>query len=123
MRRKETKLEKNLIDLGYWLSHKTYCGKKSEKVFEYIFIKENNHTIYQVSINRTREHINSFSFTNRTIVSFNDNSIEELQKINNNLHEEMTLIYDFENKVAKELENPFDLDVEEPFGEESAFDD
>ena len=126
MRRKETQLETNLIDLGYKLSHKTYCGKKSEKVDEYIFLKQNRYTIYQVSIDRTREHINSFSFVDRSIALFNDNSIEELQDINNKFHEEMELIYDFENKVAKKLENPFDLDVEEidpPFVEESVFDD
>lgn len=124
MRRKETQLENNLNELGYKLSHKTYCGKKSEKVDEYIFLKQNGYTIYQVSIDRTREHINSYSFFNRSIALFNDNSIEELQEINNKFHEEMNLIYDFENKVARELENPFDLeDVEEPFIEESAFDD
>ena len=94
MRRKETQLEHNLNELGYKLSHKTYCGKKSEKVDEYIFLKQNRYTIYQVSIDRTREHINSFSFVDRSIALFNDNSIQELEDINNKFHEEMNLIYD-----------------------------
>ena len=124
MRRKQTELEYNLNELGYKLSHKTYCGKKSEKVDEYIFLKQSGYTIYQVSINRTREHINSFSFVNRSIALFNDNSIEELQEINNKFHEEMNLIYDFENQVAKDYVNVKDVsEFENPFVEESAFDD
>lgn len=119
MRRKQTQLETNLIELGYKLSHKTYYGKKSEKVDEYIFIRQIGHITYQVSIDRTREHINSYSFTNREIMFFNDSSIEQLQEINNKFHEEMSYIYDFKGKHAHELENPFD----EPFVEESVFDD
>lgn len=122
MRRKQTQLETNLIELGYKLSHKTYYGKKSEKVDKYVFIKQNGHITYQVSIDRTREHICDYSFITdeiRRIMVVNDDSIEYLQEINNKFHEEMSYIYDFKGKHAHELENPFD----EPFVEESVFDD
>lgn len=119
MRRKQTQLETNLIELGYKLSHKTYCGKKSEKVDKYIFEKRNGHITYIVSIDRTREHICDYAFSSNEIMLFSDYSIEYLQEINNKFHEEMSYIYNFKEKHAHELENPFD----EPFVEESVFDD
>ena len=37
MKRKITELEKNLIEKGWELDHKTYTGKHSEKTFQYVY--------------------------------------------------------------------------------------
>lgn len=39
MKRKITELEKNLIDKGWELDHKTYYGKHSDKVLNYVYEK------------------------------------------------------------------------------------
>ena len=39
MKRKITELEKNLIEKGWELDHKTYTGKHSEKTFQYVYEK------------------------------------------------------------------------------------
>ena len=39
MKRKETQLELNLIEKGWELDHKTYTGKHSDKVLNYVYEK------------------------------------------------------------------------------------
>ena len=39
MKRKITELEKNLIEKGWELDHKTYYGKHSDKVLNYVYEK------------------------------------------------------------------------------------
>lgn len=39
MKRKKTQLEESLIEKGWYLIQKTYTGKHSDKVFEYIYEK------------------------------------------------------------------------------------
>jgi hypothetical protein len=41
MKRKITELEQRLIEKGYYLSHKTYGGRKSEKTLSYIYVNKN----------------------------------------------------------------------------------
>lgn len=103
MRRKKTLLESNLESVGYKLSHKTYCGKKQEKVNEYVFYRNDGVVNYKVNIDRTRDHINSYSFNNKDIEMFNDNTIEHLIEVNDKFHKEMESIYDFDLKKAKEI--------------------
>ena len=124
MRRKQTKLENNLYELGYRLDHKTYCGKKSDKVLDYVFIRTNGYYEYQVYLNRERTKIEGYCFTNPTIRTYNDMSLGLLQQDYENFKKELDQIYDFENQVAKDCVNVKDVsEFENPFVEESAFDD
>lgn len=41
MKRKITDLEQRLIDKGYYLSHKHYGGRKSEKTISYMYVNKN----------------------------------------------------------------------------------
>ena len=50
MKRKITELEENLIKKGWQLSHKTYVGKHSDKVENYVYLK-----VYEVEHERERD--------------------------------------------------------------------
>ena len=103
MKRKQTLLEKNLIELGYSLSHKTYYGKNSSKVDRYVYIKDRDGLIiYSVDIDRTREHIETYSFTNKTHMQYTSGIIESLQEIMRNFECELQEIYDFQKEEAKQ---------------------
>lgn len=91
MKRKTTDLEIRLNENGYKLSHKTYVGKKAEKVDEYVYLKKDGTTTYQVNVDRTRTHITNYSFTNRAFYVFNSESIDLLQ----------ALYIDFTNEIKK----------------------
>ena len=91
MKRKTTDLEIRLNENGYKLSHKTYVGKKAEKVDEYVYLKKDGITTYQVNVDRTRNTITSYSFTNRAFYVFNSDSIDLLQ----------ALYIDFTNEIKK----------------------
>ena len=41
MKRKITQLEQRLLDNGYYLSHKSYSGRKSEKTLSYTYVCQN----------------------------------------------------------------------------------
>jgi len=91
MKRKTTDLEIRLNENGYKLSHKTYVGKKAEKVDEFVYLKNDGTTLYQVNVDRTRNRITSYSFTNRAFYVFNSDSIDLLQ----------ALYIDFTNEIKK----------------------
>ena len=64
MKRKITKLEENLIAKGWELDHKTYIGKHSEKVFQYVYEKVFDDTLLngktisaRVSLGRERTNV------------------------------------------------------------------
>ena len=125
MKRKTTELERNLKDLGFKLDHKTYCGKNSDKVLDYVFIRTNGYYEYQVFLNRERTQIVGYGFTNPTFVNFNDMTMEMLQREYDSFENELKEIYDFENQKVKFRET---IDLEElsvdfvedyPFLEES----
>ena len=122
-RRKETLLERNLIEKGYRLSHKTYEGKYSEKVNNYVYKHDNGAVEYQVSLDRTREKIDHYAFTTKTYIEFTNGILDSLQEINECFVNELKDIYDFTNECAKEYV-PFTIDdLNDPFIEESVFDD
>ena len=122
MKRKQTLLEENLIKKGYMLSHKTYCGKNSSKVDQYVYVRDNGVIFYMINIDRTREHIENYSFTNKIRLDYTNGIIESLQEIMEHFENNLKDIYDFENKVAKEW-TPFEMEDDYPFVEESVFDD
>lgn len=123
MRRKQTKLENNLYELGYRLDHKTYCGKKSEKVDQFVFMRNTNNDTYYVYLNRERTKIESFSFTSNRYTQYNAYSIDDIKETYETLENSLKDIYDFENQVAKDYVNVKDIsEFENPFVEESAFD-
>lgn len=124
MRRKQTKLENNLYELGYRLDHKTYCGKKSEKVDQFVYLKYRNNDTYYVYLNRERTKIESFSFTSNRYVQYNAYSIDDIKETYETLKNSLKDIYDFENQVAKDFILVEDVsDFENPFVEESVLDD
>jgi len=116
MKRKETKLEKNLQEYFYKLDYKTYEGKNSEKVSGYVYKKEICNTTYIVCLDKTREHIVSYAFSNSHYDYFDKGRIEGLQDVLTFLGEELCKIYDFENGVALDLVDFTDLeeDLENP---------
>lgn len=124
MRRKQTELEYNLNELGYKLSHKTYYGKKSEKVDQFVYTKNNGMDTNYVYLNRERTKIESFGFTSNRYVRYNAYSIDDIQNTYEMLENSLKDIYDFEKQVAKDYVNVKDVsEFEEPFVEESVFDD
>jgi len=123
MRRKQTKLENNLYELGYRLDHKTYCGKKSEKVDQFVFMRNTNNDTYYVYLNRERTKIESFGFTSNRYAQYNAYSIDDIQITYETLKNSLKEIYDFENQVAKDYEKLELEDIENPFAEESVLDD
>ena len=79
MKRNITKLEENLIAKGWELDHKTYIGKHSEKVFQYVYEKViddimlNGKTISaRVSLSRDR------TFVENIEVLINGGYVDEL---------------------------------------------
>ena len=124
MRRKQTKLENNLYELGYRLDHKTYCGKKSEKVDQFVYLKYRNNDTYYVYLNRERTKIESFSFTSNRYTQYNAYSIDDIKETYEMLESSLKEIYDFENQVAKDFILVEDVsDFENQFVEESVLDD
>lgn len=126
MRRKKTLLEENLDYLGFTLSHKTYTGKKSEKVYQYVYVRKQDFTTYNVFLDRTREHIVDFNFIDRSILFYNDKSMDILQEKLVGFSTELHEVYDFENNMALEIKQPIDYVedcIENAFVEESVFDD
>lgn len=123
MRRKQTKLENNLYELGYRLDHKTYCGKKSEKVDQFVYTKYKDE-IYYVCLNRERTKIENYGFTSNRYTRYNSYSINDIKETYETLENSLKEIYDFENQVAKDYVKVEDVsEFENPFVEESAFDD
>lgn len=124
MRRKQTELEYNLYEIGYRLDHKTYCGKKSEKVDQFVYTKNNGSDICYVYLNRERTKIESFGFSSNRYMRYNAYSIDDIQKTYEMLESSLKEIYDFEKQVAKDFVNvKYVSEFENPFIEESAFDD
>ena len=124
MRRKQTKLENNLYELGYRLDHKTYCGKKSEKVDQFVYTKHNGFDVMYVYLNRERTKIESFGFTSNRYTQYNAYSIDDIKENYETLENSLKDIYDFENQVAKDFSLVKDVsEFENPFIEESYFDD
>lgn len=123
MRRKQTKLENNLYELGYRLDHKTYCGKKSEKVDQFVYTKYKDE-IYYVCLNRERTKIENYGFTSNRYTRYNSYSINDIKETYQMLENSLKDIYDFENQVAKDYVNVKDVsEFENPYVEESVFDD
>jgi hypothetical protein len=60
MKRKTTQLEKRLLDNGYYLSHKSYSGRKSEKTLSYTYVKENKF----IRLDYKREKVITYGLTN-----------------------------------------------------------
>lgn len=98
MKRKTTDLEIRLNENGYKLSHKTYIGKRAEKVDEYIYLKTEGLTLYQVSVDRTRTQITNHSFINRGFYIYTKESIELLKGIYDEFTEEINKIKNCEVK-------------------------
>ena len=133
MKRKITLLEKNLLTKNYKLTGKTYTGKHSDKVESYIYEKQVNNTTYFVYLDKTREKISHYSFTNNFFKVFDNGKIEGLQEVLLYFEEELKSLYDFEKKTATPIVEYTDLvqgykeTVDEfenvPFIEEGIFDD
>lgn len=120
MKRKETQLETNLIYKGYHLSHKTYTGRNSSKVDSYVYVKEKNNIVYNVELDKNRNEIKYYSFTNNAHIYYTNGILESLDLINNNFTNELCEIYDFTTKQVKDY---LEIEVdEERFIEESGFD-
>ena len=60
MKRKTTDLEQKLISKGYYLSHKTYGGKKSQKTLFYYYINKNSF----VKLDSKREKVVTYGLLN-----------------------------------------------------------
>jgi len=60
MKRKITELEQRLIDNGYYLSHKQYGGRKSEKTISYTYVQQNKF----VRLDYKRENVLAFGLLN-----------------------------------------------------------
>lgn len=103
MKRKETKLESNLIAKNYKLDSKTYCGKHQDKVDSYIYIKNNGVVTYIVKLDKKREHIVSYCFTNEKQYFYDKGKLEGLEEVLSYFEEELRLIYDFKEGKALDL--------------------
>lgn len=126
MRRKETKLETNLITKGFKLSHKVYTGKHSDKIFSYIYIKENRACVYEVSLDKTRDKIIGYQFNTCNVHEYTYGIIDGLKEVLDGLKTELNDIYDFEQEVAKDYEEIKLEDLETNFDnyiEEAMFDE
>lgn len=120
MKRKETQLESGLIYKGYHLSYKTYMGKNSNRVDSYVYEKEKNNITYSVELDKNRNQIKYYSFTNNAHIYYTKGILESLQLINDNFTLELSELYDFTtNQVKDYLEIEID---EDRFVEESGFD-
>lgn len=60
MKRKTTDLEQKLIEKGYYLSHKTYGGKKSQKTLYYYYTNKNSF----VKLDSKREKVVTYGLLN-----------------------------------------------------------
>ena len=60
MKRKITDLEQRLIDKGYYLSHKHYGGRKSEKTISYMYVNKNAF----VKLDNKREQVIDYGLLN-----------------------------------------------------------
>ena len=97
MKRKVTELEKKLRDNGYSLYGKTYCGKDSNKISGYIYKNITPLIEYYIYLDKTREHIDTFGFSNDKRY-IDKPTLEELLKTNQEMTHLVCSIYDFDNK-------------------------
>lgn len=116
MKRKETKLEKNLQKIGFILSYKTYEGKHQEKVSGYAFERKCNHITYIVNLDKTRTQIVAYAFKNQHYDYFDKGRIEGLMEVYESFGDELATIYDFEKKETLDLVDfsDFEEDLETP---------
>lgn len=103
MKRKETKLEKNLQRIGFTLSYKTYEGKHQEKVSGYTFERKCNQITYIVNLDKTRTQIVTYAFRNQYYDYFDKGRIEGLMEVYESFGDELATIYDFQNKETLDL--------------------
>lgn len=110
MKRKETKLEKNLQKIGFTLSYKTYEGKHQEKVSGYTFERKCNNITYIVNLDKTRTQIIAYSFRNSHYDYFDKGRIEGLMEVYESFGDELSTIYDFQKKETLDLVDFSDLE-------------
>lgn len=101
MKRKVTTLEQNLISKSFKLEKKTYIGKNRDKVNTYVYSFTDGEITYFVELNKNREKIIRYYFTNKYTQDFTKDYITKLENIYS----------DFSEKLH------------DPFVEESGFDD
>ena len=128
MKRKVTELEQRLKLIGYKLECKTYCGKDSKKVLKYVYTQDSGLMRKYVNLNKTRDKITTYAFTINTALVYNDYTIEHLQKTNDDFHNSLNVIYDFEKGCIREdfvdnSEQLEDMFVDNALIEESYFDE
>ena len=110
MKRKETKLEKNLQKIGFTLSYKHYEGKHQERVSGYVYERRNSHITYMVNLDKTRTQIVSYAFSNKYYDYFNKGRIEGLQEVYESFGDELSSIYNFQTKETLDLVDFSDLE-------------
>ena len=119
MKRKQTELEKKIMDHGFRLSHKTYTGKNYDKNDTYVFIRKTNDFTFYVELDKNRDKIVTYYFESGYSYKYNGAIINTIREIYDNFYHELCCIYDFvEDKLIEE-----GISLESPFVEESYFDD
>ena len=102
MKRRETLLEHKLIENGYKLVFKTYKGKKSEKVDNYVFSKLEGETEFIVCLNKDRNEITCYYFKNDRFAHYDLGKIEGLRYVYEGFENFLKSIYDFKEKRVLE---------------------
>ena len=75
MKRNETEVEKDLIECGYSLSHKTYVGKHSEHVANYVYSKENE----IILLDQKRKSVVNYGLANVNVDLLDDPTLNNLR--------------------------------------------
>lgn len=90
MKRKTTDLEQRLIAMGFYLTSKTYAGKRSEKTEKYRYervIQENRPETEVIFLNKKRNEVVHFGIDNVNIHEFDENTIFTAHTLYENLKE------------------------------------
>ena len=119
MKRKITNLEQRLIDKGYYLSHKQYSGRKSEKTHSYTYVNKNTF----VKLDFKRENVISYGLLNYSAMELTRMELQGIEIVLNMIENEIKERQPREIKpllnrpLESTWERPSEYDEKEELGE------
>ncbi len=114
MKRKTTDLEHKLIEKGYYLSHKTYGGKKSQKTLFYYYTNKNSF----IKLDSKREKVVSYGLLNYHAMELTEMELQGIKIVLDMIKAEF-VDKSSENVVPlpiKECQTPSEFDEQEELG-------
>lgn len=120
MKRKTTDLERKLIEKGYYLSHKTYGGKKSQKTLFYYYTNKNSF----IKLDSKREKVVTYGLLNYHAMELTEMELQGIKivldmikaEFVNSSSEKQEKVLGIPPLPIKECQAPSEFDEQEELG-------